>query len=155
MGIARAFVSRRRWFSRTNRPATSTPDDHRRHAHDGPVRSPVPADAHHRYPRPEIADYADRVITLIDGAITSDVTHTPIYDGTADADSLPPESVLPEEPKLPEGPIPAEEEEFPLPPDDEPLILPDDGTRPVLRRPPRRPLKRKRRTADMNHLSSA
>ena len=79
---------------------------------------------------PEIADYADRVITLIDGAITSDVTHTPIYDGTADADSLPPESVLPEEPKLPEGPIPAEEEELPLPPDDEPLILPDDGDAP-------------------------
>lgn len=79
---------------------------------------------------PEIADYADRVITLIDGAITSDVTHTPIYDGTADADSLPPESALPEEPKLPEGPIPTEEEELPLPPDDEPLILPDDGDAP-------------------------
>lgn len=79
---------------------------------------------------PEIADYADRVITLIDGAITSDVTHAPIYDGTADADSLPPESVLLEEPKLPEGPIPAEEEELPLPPDDEPLILPDDGDAP-------------------------
>lgn len=75
---------------------------------------------------PEIADYADRVITLIDGEITSDVTHTPIYDGAADTDSLPPESVLPEEPWLPEGPIPPEEEESPLSPDDEPLILPDD-----------------------------
>lgn len=35
---------------------------------------------------PELADYADRVITLIDGNITSDVSHTPIYDGTENCD---------------------------------------------------------------------
>lgn len=29
----------------------------------------------------ELADYADRIITLIDGNITSDIEHTPIFDG--------------------------------------------------------------------------
>lgn len=38
---------------------------------------------------PEIADYADRVITLIDGAIKSDLLHEPIYDGLEQTDLLP------------------------------------------------------------------
>lgn len=51
----------------------------------------------------EIADYADRVITLIDGEIRSDLVHEPIYDGLSDQDR--PESApLPE---LPEGEPPA------------------------------------------------
>lgn len=35
----------------------------------------------------ELADYADRIITLIDGNITSDVEHTPIYDGAQPSSS--------------------------------------------------------------------
>lgn len=38
---------------------------------------------------PEIAEYADRVITLIDGAITSDIEHAPIYDGIEDTEHAP------------------------------------------------------------------
>lgn len=38
---------------------------------------------------PELSDYADRVITLIDGAVTSDVEHTPIYDGVSEPPPLP------------------------------------------------------------------
>lgn len=42
---------------------------------------------------PEISDYADRVITLIDGHITSDVTRPPIYTGEqAPTDDMPNES---------------------------------------------------------------
>ncbi len=33
---------------------------------------------------PELSDYADRVITLIDGEITSDVLHTPVYNWNGD-----------------------------------------------------------------------
>ena len=36
---------------------------------------------------PELSDYADRVVTLIDGAIVSDVPHTPIYDGSGEPPS--------------------------------------------------------------------
>lgn len=63
---------------------------------------------------PEIADYADRVITLIDGAITSDELHTPIYNGE-------PEPSAPSEP-LPEIP---EDTEFPALPDG--VELPDES----------------------------
>ncbi len=35
---------------------------------------------------PELSDYADRVITLIDGEITSDVLHTPVFDGSHEND---------------------------------------------------------------------
>lgn len=38
---------------------------------------------------PELAEYADRVITLIDGAITSDILHTPIFDGKDENDCPP------------------------------------------------------------------
>lgn len=36
---------------------------------------------------PELSDYADRVITLIDGEITSDVAHTPVFDGSFENDT--------------------------------------------------------------------
>lgn len=52
----------------------------------------------------EIADYADRVITLIDGAITSDQLHTPIYDGLQKEPQTEPL------PKLPPNDLPKEEE---------------------------------------------
>jgi putative ABC transport system ATP-binding protein len=51
----------------------------------------------------EIADYADRVITLIDGEIRSDLIHEPIYDGLSEQDR-PEAAPLPE---LPEGEPPA------------------------------------------------
>ncbi len=51
----------------------------------------------------EIADYADRVITLIDGEIRSDLLHEPVYDGLSDQDR-PEAAPLPE---LPEGEPPA------------------------------------------------
>ena len=51
----------------------------------------------------EIADYADRVITLIDGEIRSDLIHEPIYDGLSEQDR-PEAAPLPE---LPEGEQPA------------------------------------------------
>lgn len=38
---------------------------------------------------PELSNYADRVVTLIDGAITSDVLHSPIYDCTENTESPP------------------------------------------------------------------
>lgn len=53
---------------------------------------------------PEIAEYADRVVTLIDGAITSDKEQTPIYDvGEASLEEILLEEALPvaAEPKLP------------------------------------------------------
>ena len=51
----------------------------------------------------EIADYADRVITLIDGEIRSDLIHEPIYDGLSEQDR-PEAAPMPE---LPEGEPPA------------------------------------------------
>ncbi len=51
----------------------------------------------------EIADYADRVIPLIDGEIRSDLIHEPIYDGLSEQDR-PEAAPLPE---LPEGEPPA------------------------------------------------
>lgn len=51
----------------------------------------------------EIADYADRVITLIDGEIRSDLIHEPIYDGLSEQDRLEAAPL----PELPEGEPPA------------------------------------------------
>ena len=51
----------------------------------------------------EIADYADRVIPLIEGEIRSDLIHEPIYDGLSEQDR-PEAAPLPE---LPEGEPPA------------------------------------------------
>ena len=72
---------------------------------------------------PEIADYADRVITLIDGCITSDETHTPIYDGLQTINSSP--AALPSNTQpvtADDGPDPAEQ------PDWHQMLLPDDST---------------------------
>ena len=86
---------------------------------------------------PEIADYADRVITLIDGAITSDQTHKPIYDGTEPAKQEP--LVLPpgtdQSPAPPALPGPAEQpdtdtilpEQAPPIPPETPSDLSDKG----------------------------
>ena len=51
---------------------------------------------------PEIADYADRVVTLIDGAITSDQVHEPVYDGTPEPKKE--KKAVPEPPELDELP---------------------------------------------------
>ncbi|MEM1486193.1 ATP-binding cassette domain-containing protein [Oscillospiraceae bacterium PP1C4] len=73
---------------------------------------------------PEIADYADRVITLIDGEITTDIVHTPIYDGI---DSVEPLPEIPSGEELPDDPA---EDDMPILPDDpagdDMPILPDD-----------------------------
>ncbi len=65
---------------------------------------------------PELSDYADRIVTLIDGVIVNDQMHTPIYDGG------------PEQPQgEAEAPAPAED-----PPDlsEMDLPLPDDPEEP-------------------------
>lgn len=74
---------------------------------------------------PEIADYADRVVTLIDGAITSDVSHEPIYDGKSEQGQtlLPDELIVPDD-EIPQGPIDASEDE-PIPPLADTLLFPD------------------------------
>lgn len=67
---------------------------------------------------PEMADYADRVITLIDGAITSDLVHEPIYDGS---------------PQQPAPDLPAETEEDELLAEELPAVEhPDEEALPIM-----------------------
>ncbi len=65
---------------------------------------------------PEIADYADRIVTLIDGAITKDELHQPIYDGLDAPQQTP---ALPAAQELPDE-LPLEQPPASTLPDSEP-----------------------------------
>ena len=81
---------------------------------------------------PEIAEYADRVITLIDGEITDDKVHTPIYSGIEGEDAVsedgtpqaeensPPDGNTPEDGKQTPGEDRQGDEGLPIPEQDVP-----------------------------------